>query len=70
MIYCVVPEELADELFDKLERYYSDDPNVKVIIDRRRSARRAPGSSGGGKRTERDRRRKRVTGDIPELQNE
>ena len=65
-----MPEELADELFDKLERYYSDDPNVKVIIDRRRSARRAPGSSGGGKRTERDRRRKRVTGDIPELQDE
>lgn len=70
MIYCVVPEELADELFDKLERYYADDPNVKVIIDRRKSARRAPGSSAGGKRTQRDRRRQRVTGDIPELQAE
>jgi hypothetical protein len=70
VIYCVVPEALADELFDKLERYYADDPNVEVIIDRRKSARRAPGSSGGGKRTERDRRRKRVTGDLPELQSE
>jgi hypothetical protein len=73
VIYCVVPEELADELFEKLERYYADDPNVKVIIDRRKSARRAPGSSqlpGGEKRSQRDRRRKRVTGDIPELQNE
>lgn len=70
MIYCVVPEELADELFDKLERYYADDPNVTVIVDRRKSSRRAPGSSGGGNRTERDRRRRRVTGDIPELASE
>ena len=70
MIYCVVPEELADELFNKLEHYYADDPNVKVIIDRRKSARRTQGSSAGGKRTQRDRRRQRVTGDIPELQNE
>src|SRR3954468_22071776 len=41
MIYCVVPEELADELYPKLAKYYQDDPNVKVIIDRRKSERRA-----------------------------
>ena len=41
MIYCVVPEELAPELYDKLADYYKDDPNVKVIIDRRKSDRRA-----------------------------
>ena len=41
MIYCVVPEELAPELYDKLADYYKDDPNVKVIIDRRKSERRA-----------------------------
>ena len=35
MIYCVVPQALADELYDKLADYYSDDPNVEVIIDRR-----------------------------------
>jgi hypothetical protein len=40
MIYSVVPEELADELYDKLVEYYKDDPNVKVIIDRRKSERR------------------------------
>ena len=40
MIYCVVPEELAPELYDKLADYYKDDPNVKVIIDRRKSERR------------------------------
>jgi hypothetical protein len=40
MIYCVVPEPLADELYDKLVDYYKDDPNVKVIIDRRAKDRR------------------------------
>jgi hypothetical protein len=40
MIYCVVPEALADELYDKLVDYYADDPNVKVIIDRRSKDRR------------------------------
>ena len=35
MIYCVVPEALADELYDKLVDYYKDDPNVEVIIERR-----------------------------------
>lgn len=37
MIYCVVPEELAAELFDRLADYYADDPHVEVIIDRRKS---------------------------------
>ena len=35
MIYCVIPPELADELYDKLVDYYKDNPNVEVIIDRR-----------------------------------
>ncbi len=70
MIYCVVPEALADELYEKLERYYAEDPNVTVIVDRRKSSRRARGSSGGGQRSVRDRRRPRVTGDMPELAGE
>lgn len=70
MIFCVVPEALADELFEKLERYYAEDPNVTVIVDRRRSSRRARGSSGGGKRHVRDRRRPRVPGEMPELASE
>src|SRR3954454_18086791 len=41
MIYCVVPAELADELYPKLAKYYEDDPNVKGIIDRRKSDPRA-----------------------------
>lgn len=67
MIYCVVPQALADELFDKLTSYYADDPNVTVIIDRRRSSRRDRGSSGGGNRELRDRRRSRVPGELPPL---
>ena len=42
MIYCVVPQALADELYDKLADYYRDDPHVEVIIDRR-----APGREPG-----------------------
>ena len=67
MIYCVVPEALAEELFDKLTDYYSDDPNVTVIVDRRKASRRERGSGGGGNREVRDRRRPRVTGEIPDL---
>ena len=59
MIYCVVPEPLADELYEKLAKYYEDDPNVEVIVDRRKSERRTRGSTGGGKREIRDRRRRR-----------
>ena len=40
VIYCVVPEVLADELLDKLESYYAGDPNVEAIVDRRKSSRR------------------------------
>ena len=35
MIYCVVPPELEEELYEKLCEYYKDNPNVQVIIDRR-----------------------------------
>ena len=66
MIYCVVPSELAPELFDKLVAYYADDPNVEVIVDRRKGDRRGRGSSNaGGERQVRDRRRPRVPGEFP-----
>ena len=70
MIYCVIPEALADELLDKLTDYYAEDPNVTVIVDRRRTSRRDRGSSGGGQRQVRDRRRARVPGELPELSPE
>jgi hypothetical protein len=70
VIYCVIPEPLADELLGKLTAYYADDPNVTVIVDRRKSSRRERSPSGGGKREVRDRRRPRVLGEIPELAND
>jgi len=67
VIFCVVPEPLAAELYDRLNDYYSDDPNVTVIVDRRKKERREPGTTGGGLREVRDRRRPRVAGDFPPL---
>jgi hypothetical protein len=72
MIYCVVPEVLADELYDKLVAYYEDDPNVEVIVDRRKSERRGAGGAGddeGHKREVRDRRRPRVPGEFPPVRD-
>ena len=67
MIYCVVPEAFEDELFDKLTHYYADDPNVSVIVDRRKGARRESSPAAGGQRERRDRRRSRVPGELPDL---
>jgi hypothetical protein len=69
VIYCVVPEALADELFDKLSDYYADDPNVTVIIERRKASRRSPPAdvAPGNVRSLRDRRRPRVIGELPEV---
>ncbi len=70
MIYCVVPEALADELFEKLNTYYAEDSNVTVIVDRRKSERRERGAPPGGLRQMRDRRRSRVPGEIPDIASE
>ncbi len=67
MIYVPVPEALADELFDKLTAYYADDPNVTVIVDRRKSQRADWASSVEGQGEMRDRRRPRVPGELPDL---
>ncbi|HEU4979258.1 MAG TPA: hypothetical protein VFT42_10215 [Solirubrobacteraceae bacterium] len=69
MIYSVVPEELADELYEKLVAYYKDDPNVTVIVDRRSSERRGPGDTpeDASRRETRDRRRPRVPGEFPPI---
>jgi hypothetical protein len=68
VIYSVIPEELAPELYDRLVEYYKDDPNVKVIIDRRKSERRSKGATEHSEQREvRDRRRPRVPGEFPQL---
>jgi hypothetical protein len=59
VIYCVIPRELEAELYDKMVEYYKDNPNVKVIVDRREGPdRRTRGEDAGDERREiRDRRR-------------
>jgi hypothetical protein len=66
MIYCVIPREMADQLFDKMVDYYKDNPNVEVILDRRDGPDRRNGKEYGGQRVLRDRRRRRATGTFPE----
>lgn len=65
VIFCVIPPELADTLFDKMVEHYKDNPNVTVIVDRRQGPDRRAGKTYGGKRVERDRRRKRAPGTFP-----
>ncbi|MFZ1880387.1 MAG: hypothetical protein WAU41_09485 [Gaiellaceae bacterium] len=69
MIYCVIPRELEGELFEKMVAYYSDNPNVTVIVDRREGPDRRDGpveEEVKNRRTIRDRRRPRVTGEFPD----
>jgi len=61
VIYCVIPRELADELYDKMVDYYRDNPNVTVIVDRREGRDRRSGQTPTAEikeqRETRDRRR-------------
>ncbi len=69
MIYCVIPRELADELFDKMVEYYKDNPDVTVIVDRREGPDRRSHRDAAEfeeQRVVRDRRRARVPGTFPD----
>jgi hypothetical protein len=65
VIYCVIPRELEEELFEKMTTYYRDNPNVTVIVDRRAGSDRRRGRAYGGLRELRDRRRLRAAGTFP-----
>ena len=69
MIYCVIPQALADELYEKMVAYYKDDPNVTVIIDRREGPdRRNRGDASDEQKEQRvlrDRRHRRMPGTFP-----
>jgi hypothetical protein len=68
MIYCVIPRELEDELYEKMVEYYKDNENVTVIVDRREGPDRRKGRGGGGQRELRDRRRPRIPGTFLEAE--
>ncbi len=65
MIYCVIPPELADDLYDRMVEYYKDNPNVEVIIDRR------GGEGSSQAQTEKKKperkRRARIPGTFPKI---
>jgi hypothetical protein len=63
VIYCVVPQALASELYDTLADYYKDDPAVEVIVDRR-----AQGGKPGTHAAHTDRRRQRPKGSFPRIE--
>ena len=65
MIYCVIPRELEDELFEKMVDYYVGNENVTVIVDRREGPDRRKYRTYGGQRLIRERRRARVPGTFP-----
>jgi hypothetical protein len=61
MIYCVIPHELVEDLYDKMVEYYEDNPNVEVIVERRDGPDRREGEDvteeTKNRRITRDRRR-------------
>jgi hypothetical protein len=69
VIYCVIPPELKDELYERLVEYYKDNSNVEVIVDRRTGPDRRQGKPTPEmkeRRQTRDRRRSRASGTFPE----
>ena len=69
MIYCVIPRELADELYERMVEHYKDNPNVTVVVDRREGRDRRRGKPRGDVaelRKVRDRRRTPMTGTLPD----
>ncbi len=71
MIFCVVPEELAPDLYDQLSSYYADDPPSRSSSTAASpSAAMAQAENGAHRRELRDRRRSRVPGEFPQLDPE
>ena len=68
MIYCVIPRELADELYPRMVEYYKDNPNVTVIVEQREGPDRRAGKERpeSEQRELRDRRRRRIPGTFPD----
>jgi hypothetical protein len=70
VIYCVIPPELEDELFERMVEYYKDNPNVTVIVDRREGPDRRADQDDGSfreRRLTRNRRRPRAPGTFPDV---
>ena len=70
MIHCVIPASMSAEDERKLRAHYADNPNVTVIVDRRRPGsdrRLGAAAAPDERRVIRDRRRARVPGSFPHV---
>ena len=65
MIYCVIPPELVDDLYERMVEYYKDNPNVEVIVDRRVGEELVPERAKAAKQN--IKRRARIPGTFPEI---
>jgi hypothetical protein len=74
VIYCVIPRELEQELLPRMREHYRGNPDVEVIIDRRHGGaserRRGAGGATDERRLIRDRRRARIAGTFPRVDDE
>lgn len=66
MIYCVIPPELVDDLYERMVEYYKDNPNVEVIIDRRGGKESVPERTDAAKPNKK--RRARIPGTFPDIE--
>ena len=74
MIYCVIPRELESELLPRMREHYRDNPGVEVIVDRRHGGaserRRGDRQAADERRVIRDRRRARIPGTFPAVDDD
>lgn len=67
----MIPPELEEELYGKLVEYYRDNPDVTVIVDRRKGPDRRRGQQPVDVegRVIRERRRARIPGTFPSVES-
>jgi hypothetical protein len=65
VIYCVIPREWVDDLYDRMVTYYAENPDVTVIVDRRHGGKPRADGYGPHEWGLRDRRRVRLVGTFP-----
>ena len=66
MIYCVIPPELVDDLYERMVEYYKGNQNVEVIIDRRGGKESTQGHTEAAQPNKK--RRARIPGTFHEIE--
>jgi RNA polymerase sigma-70 factor (ECF subfamily) len=59
ILYCVVPRDLADRLYEPLRQHFGEDPNVEVVVERRVGDRRVGRTRRAADETSRAREERR-----------